>query len=291
MNVTYDDVCDCAEILHERALAVLVQRLAERPADGGLRWRLAEMLRCTGDLSGALREYRRLAEEGPRREAAGYVAGLLAGDASGAGQYDEAAAPAPFVLLDEALDEAQRSSLWGVVEEQRNAFTSSRVFRYDNAYGVVSADRVSRGLHRGELRGIRDWYTERLGRLIEPCLATLGIAPFVPARWELHLLSYGDGDHFSIHTDTLAREGGTRRAVTAVYYFHRTPRRFTGGDVLLFDTDRRAGQMETRFTRLTPEDNSLLIFPSDCYHQVTPVHGPANLEESRFALVAWMHRG
>jgi hypothetical protein len=285
MNVTYDDVCDRAEILHERALAGLVQRLAERPADGELRWRLAEMLRCTGDLSGALREYRRLAEEGPRREAAGYVAGLLAGDAGDTGRYDEAAPPAPFVLLDGALDEAQRSRLWGVVEEQRDAFTSSRV-----SYGVVSADRVSRGLHRGELRGIRDWYIERLGRLIEPSLATLGIAPFVPARWELHLLSYGDGDHFSIHTDTLAREEGSRRVVTAVYYFHRTPRRYTGGDVLLFDTDRRAGRMETRFTRISPEDNRLLIFPSDCYHQVAPVHGPANLEESRFALVAWLHR-
>ena len=64
-----------------------------------------------------------------------------------------------------------------------------------------------------------------------------------------------------------------------------------GDGELLFDTDRRAGRMERRFTRLTPEDNSLLIFPSDCYHQVTPVHGPANLEESHFALVAWMHRG
>ena len=77
--------------------------------------------------------------------------------------------------------------------------------------------------------------------------------------------------------------------MTFVYYFHRQPRRFSGGDLLLFDTDPEQDACGAKYTRIAPSHNSILFFPSACYHQVLPVVCESSDDAGRFTLNGWTH--
>jgi Rps23 Pro-64 3,4-dihydroxylase Tpa1-like proline 4-hydroxylase len=95
----------------------------------------------------------------------------------------------------------------------------------------------------------------------------LGVPWFRLGTIERQLHVHGPGDFFGVHVDngTGATAG---RLVSAVYYFHETPRRFTGGSLWLYDQFDVGGRLYTapRRTVIEPSDNSLVIFPSSVPH-------------------------
>ena len=59
-----------------------------------------------------------------------------------------------------------------------------------------------------------------------------------------------------------------------VYYFHQQPKAFTGGQLQLFDTNTKLNTASTTMTTIEPIHNSLIVFPSNYYHQVCTVNMP-----------------
>ena len=97
------------------------------------------------------------------------------------------------------------------------------------------------------------------------------------------------GGHYKVHQDGGKGVHGTRR-LTYVYYFHRLPKPFAGGDLLLYDTDVQNGGYAAAFTRLEAVDNSIVLFPSEYCHQVTSVRcASPEWGDSRFTLNGWFH--
>jgi SM-20-related protein len=126
-----------------------------------------------------------------------------------------------------------------------------------------------------------------------------GTRPFEVETVELELAAHGDGAFFAHHSDIPFGEGrkpvggdrtGTQdRLVSAVYYFHREPKRFSGGTLRLY----RFGdhQAEGDFIEFEPEQNSLVVFPSWARHEVRRVACPdCAFEDYRFAVNAWLCR-
>ena len=76
------------------------------------------------------------------------------------------------------------------------------------------------------------------------------------------------------------------RKIAFVYFFHRRPRRFSGGDLLLYDTDVDAdAYVSGAFSRIAPLRNSIVFFPSACWHQVTPAqYGTDDFEDGRWVV-------
>ena len=139
-------------------------------------------------------------------------------------------------------------------------------------------------------------FYERLLACWPDTRARLRVPKFAPSLSETHVLLYGDGDFFATHRDT---GPNNLRRVTFVYNLHRTPRRFRGGDLLLYDTHFWPGcgklapwmsQFAETYTRLVPEDNLLVFFPSEFYHEVTPVSGLAgDVAGARVAINGWLN--
>lgn len=285
MKDAFNHVMAQSEKLLTQAQAQLERRLAARPEDAALRRRFAEVLRQRGLLAEAAAQFRRVAEAGTgdKEDEAAYLAALLGGERCTGPFNGGEGTPLPFVYLTDVLTGKERERLWKLALSQREAFEASAVVG-----GVVDTDyRNSHGLHRFNLLApVRAWYLPRLKALLEGRFDHLGEAPFEPSKAEMHLLSYRDGEFFKAHDDN--RRSVTRR-LTAVYYFFRDPKQFSGGDLLLYDTDLENRLPLARFTRLVPENNSLVLFPSSYFHQVTPIHGPREIEDGRFALVTWLH--
>jgi hypothetical protein len=114
-------------------------------------------------------------------------------------------------------------------------------------------------------------------------LAELEIDEFEPTGFEIQLTSHNDGEFFRRHTDscTYATAG---RTVAFVYYLHREPKAFSGGEVVFFGPD---GQTEL----VDPPNDSMLIFDPRTPHEVRPVRCPARrFGNGRFTVNGWVHR-
>ncbi|MEU3479790.1 2OG-Fe(II) oxygenase [Streptomyces sp. NPDC033753] len=105
---------------------------------------------------------------------------------------------------------------------------------------------------------------------------------------------HNDGDYYRPHQDTSA-EYDSRRLLTFVYYLHRTPRPFGGGELRVFDAAlplhmEPTGDWEERTWRdWEPEHDSIVFFLPTAWHEVRPVVCPGGQHaDSRFAVNGWL---
>jgi SM-20-related protein len=120
--------------------------------------------------------------------------------------------------------------------------------------------------------------------------AALRSTPFVTSEVELELAAHNDGAHFTLHSDTYAREQIARgdRMLSAVYYFHRRPRAFEGGALRIHRLGAAPGDAGLD---IEPDDNSLVVFPSWGPHEVITVRcASRRFADSRFAVNCWIYR-
>jgi SM-20-related protein len=153
--------------------------------------------------------------------------------------------------------------------------------------------RRSRSLARAPLEQVWDIFDRRLRTILPFVRQQLQIGWFPLARLERQLIAHGSGGFFAPHVDTGHPKVANRR-ISCVYYFHRNPQRFTGGELKLYDTwvtpygTTGAGT----YTTLGPLDNSMVFFPSDAFHEVCPVQVETDtFGDSRFTLTIWAWKG
>ena len=113
-----------------------------------------------------------------------------------------------------------------------------------------------------------------------------GMTHTAPNSTQTEMVAHGDGAFYRPHTDTFTGDQytpGGRRRLTMVYYFHREPRRFTGGRLRIFDLG--GGQT----IDVEPVHDSLLVFPSTARHEVERVSCPeGGFADGRFAVNIWL---
>ena len=139
----------------------------------------------------------------------------------------------------------------------------------------------------GELKpAFTDAVRAKLGDLCE----AVGIKPFTVAKTEIELVAHGDGGHFQPHIDTYTEENlslvNSDRLLSAVFYFHRQPKAYTGGELAVFPF----GGKEP-FELIEPRLNRLVAFPSFAAHEVRHVSCPSGkFANSRFSINCWFRR-
>lgn len=151
----------------------------------------------------------------------------------------------------------------------------------------------------GEIEGM---LKPRLAEALERITKLTGYSGPTPSSIELELAAHGDGAHYIPHLDIplgkdripLGAWDGEDRALSAVYYFHCEPKRFSGGELRLyrFATAWNCGDADPgSYIDLDPIDNSLVAFPSWAMHEVRPVRCPGGeFKDYRFALNCWYCR-
>jgi SM-20-related protein len=274
-----------ADGFYERAVTALREILAREPRDAQNWQRLVRMSRALGDLRGAHEACEKWADLEPGTPRAAYLSAILSGRNLPAEPLEPGCLPCPFVRIGNFLTEDDHGGLFELACRQREA--------------VVPAT-VGEGVHRPDIRSsklapktgcteIMPWFLPRVRELLPEVLPRLVPQSIKVERIELRMTIHDDGDFYAVHRDTGKAATQTRR-VTCVYYFHRQPAAFTGGDLLLYDTDFKNDVYSSAFTRIQPADNSIVFFPSACVHQVTPIHcASGDPRDGRFTLNGWFH--
>lgn len=190
----------------------------------------------------------------------------------------------PYLILHDVLSGAVVADLLAYVLAHETKFEPAEVGGLRKA--IDPSTRIT-GLLRdlGPFAApVRDLLLARLSDFV----AGLRIAPVMNPDIELQLAAHGDGAFYGRHIDTrTSPDENTRwiRIISAIYYFHIQPKRFSGGALRLFAFDRTAA---ADFVDVEPTHNSLLVFPSWAPHAVQPVQCPTRrFADSRFAINCW----
>jgi Rps23 Pro-64 3,4-dihydroxylase Tpa1-like proline 4-hydroxylase len=111
---------------------------------------------------------------------------------------------------------------------------------------------------------------------------------------EFQLTMNSNGDFYKPHPDTDKKVKIPKirqRKFTLVYYVFNEPKSFTGGDLVIYEKTNEEGKdyNENDFITITPENNMLVMFPSEYWHEVKTVNNDGNLTNNRFTINIWIH--
>jgi Rps23 Pro-64 3,4-dihydroxylase Tpa1-like proline 4-hydroxylase len=203
-------------------------------------------------------------------------------------------APAPVraqcVVLDEFLAPQELNELVDFTLQHEAEFQSSEVISPSGDPGVVDYNhrrsRVLMDLGRHE-----QIILERIRGVLPRVLDQLGVKEFPVRHVETQITASNDGDFFGEHRDD-AQEMIASRNITFVYFFHREPRQFEGGELRLHDS-RWHGEQQVKicgYQSIVPRQNQIVFFPCSLLHEITPVDCASRaFADSRFTLNGWLH--
>ncbi len=201
------------------------------------------------------------------------------------------AASAPIVIeskvlkIQNFLSEAENQQILNYVIENQGEFEDSRIgidepnyrrskiFYYFKDFGELIKKRIKQVLPE-----VRDY---------------LGLPPFEISEIEAQITAHNHQHYYKAHNDNGDSETANR-IISYIYYFHREPKPFTGGQLRIYDTlklSENLYSMPESYTDIPPTNNSIVFFISSCCHEVRPVICPSkNFLDSRFTLNGWIRK-
>lgn len=197
---------------------------------------------------------------------------------------------AQSVVLDEFLAPNELEELTNFALQHQSEFETSEVIAPSGEPGVIDYEhRRSRVLMN--LGKHQEVILERVRGVLPGVLGRLGMEIVPVSRAEAQMTASNDGDFFRAHADDADASIASRR-VTFVYFFHRDPKQFDGGELRLHDTQRRSGGVikAGSYQSISPRQNQIVFFPCSVLHEITPVKCPSKaFADSRFTLNGWLH--
>jgi SM-20-related protein len=192
----------------------------------------------------------------------------------------------PIVRIENFLGEMSATQLLDYAIAHEADFTPSAL----NRKGKSVVDRAARkSMISTRLDRFADVIENGVTNALDSVLRQLKINNLLAHSYELEMVWHGDGGFFKRHIDMVCEEEpSSRRLVSMVYYFHRKPKAFTGGQLRLYPlaTDSES------YHDVEPCSDSALFFPSWFPHEVRPVHCRSRIfGDGRFAINCWVRKG
>ena len=194
--------------------------------------------------------------------------------------------PAPVIIVDDFVGRTGAEHLFQYAIAHESDFGPSKV-----ALGQMSIVDESRRVSKVncDVYPVMPVIEPAIRRAVDEAIPRLGLVNVEPYFLEPQLTWCGNGAFFKIHSDTLSRDGYTnQRVMTIVYYFHKEPKAFTGGQLLLYGLGADANSSPQQ--EIEPRFDRAVFFPSWFPHEVLPVHCSDQFADGRFAISCWVRR-
>ena len=143
-----------------------------------------------------------------------------------------------------------------------------------------------------DLGQYQDLLLDRINEVLPQVLPKLGMDAFEVTGVEAQITASNEGDFFHFHSDN-GSDRVVARHLTFVYFFHREPRGFEGGELRIHDAHLEGNEYvsEGSFQTIVPRQNQIIFFPCELMHEVTAVKCSSQLfADSRFTLNGWLRR-
>lgn len=253
-------------LLFERMENILMLRLANKPKDEIIRNQLAICKRQQGKLDEVRRLYSDLHTDFPQNPDYYFSTQALNGRLEGIMPKEiKALSLSPLVQWPDFLPPTTIQETLDYMCQHQKEFHLAKLM---NKNGKARSDKSIRNNTDLNLKGhsLKGVVRERIRKNIPTLTRQLGLQAFEVSHIEVQLRAYHRGQYFRTHQD-----GGRGRLINFVHFFYPEPKRFTGGDLVIFDTDTKSSTFNHSFTRIIPKHNHIVFFPSNYYHAVLPV--------------------
>lgn len=183
--------------------------------------------------------------------------------------------PPRCLLLEEFLAPAELNALVSYALSHEEHFNVSEVI----SPGVEPGGTVDFEHRRShvllDLGPHYDRLVNHLQTTLPRLLPKLGIKPFPVSRVEVQITASKDGDYFHWHNDNGQDEVSARK-ITFVYFFHREPKSFEGGELRIQSpVTGNAAFGSGNYYTIVPRQNQLVLFDSSLTHEIAPVKCPS----------------
>lgn len=268
----------------------LLSQLEQDPADKGSFHKLGLVYRQSGQLTKAAEIYARLSALDGEDGFADVLWKICSGNSGKDAREFGLIEPARFVVRRDFLSTDARDALLRLFEVKYPEMEELEVtLAHKNSDAEFKLDRSMRNQFGVYCKSdLEEIIQADVMKLFPAFCDALNVQPFLPGRHDLRLDYTPDGGFGKMHQDV-----GFGARLSYLYYFNRQPKKFRGGDLLFFDQNRDTGQpLPHQFTRICHEDNLLLVFPPQYYHQVTRVAAlepPLEAADSRLSVCGFIH--
>ncbi|HET7440752.1 MAG TPA: 2OG-Fe(II) oxygenase [Terriglobales bacterium] len=194
-------------------------------------------------------------------------------------------------MLDEFLVPEELKELTEYALSREADFVLSEVIAPGDAGSLVDYEhRRSRVLM--DVSQHQEVIVQRIKACLPRVLQKLDREQFSVSRVETQMTASNDGDFFRHHNDNGQGEIASRE-LTFVYFFHREPKAFSGGELRIYDSRLENGEYVStgNYHTIVPRQNQIVFFPSALLHEITAVECPSRaFADSRFTVNGWFHR-
>ena len=243
--------------LHAQAATVLQRRAL----DAGALRRLGDIRRGNGDFAAAQEAYRRMCALRPHDVQASWLHAITAGRRLPVPPTGVRAAP--FVRRTNFLTSAEGERLLSWVCAKRERFAPAKVGPSGRRRVDIS-ERYAVAAPPVACKDIAAWFVPKVRAVLPTVSAQLGPHSLDNCGIVLSAMAYLNGGYGRPHCDS--------PPFVCSCYFHAQPRGFSGGDLLLYDTQVGTSEFDFwAFSRLQPTANSIVFHPGAYMHEVTPV--------------------
>lgn len=194
--------------------------------------------------------------------------------------------PPPHHRIPGLMGSAMVERLLELALMQEEKFVPTRV---GNGNGGEVNPSIRSSLLLRDFGGLRVELEARFTAILDEAVRALRLSPIRLHRLELELVAHNEGAFYGEHIDTFTArpDAQSDRALTGVYYFHRPPKAFSGGDLRLHAI-APAADGARHFTDIPPDQDLFVLFPSWVPHEVRKVSCPSGaFADSRFAINCW----
>jgi Rps23 Pro-64 3,4-dihydroxylase Tpa1-like proline 4-hydroxylase len=177
------------------------------------------------------------------------------------------------------LGESFNQTLYRIALSKREYFTRSKTSPSKN----YPDWRRSTVIYDNQLVDVAATLEQAIRLHLPEVEAALAVPPFEISSFEIQLTSHNDGEYYKWHTDNGTRDTAAR-VITFVYYFCGQPKKFSGGELVIYQPDRAPAVID-------PQNDSIVFFRSHTRHEVKAVTCPSEqFEDGRFTLNGWIRR-
>lgn len=198
--------------------------------------------------------------------------------------------PARFMVVDNFLPRHELDELAQYALAHKPEFRLSEVVPTVGASSIDYDFRRSRVLMKLGKHEAR--IVNRMKARMPQVLKKVAHKVFPIAKVDAQITASNNGDFFKMHSDSGERELASRE-ITFVYFFHREPKAFRGGELRIYDSRLENGEYVSAgsYQAIEPKRNRIVFFPSELLHEVMPVACASKaFVDSRFTLNGWFLR-
>lgn len=199
--------------------------------------------------------------------------------------------PCRYVKLDNFLPAEVNQAILEHAIAHQDKFIPSRSYSQNNTEAESLKFRRSLRLDYAYFQEYGSLLREKIAAVAPDIFVKLGIEDFDIQIFEMEMVASHDGCYFTMHADNSYPQTAFRQ-VSCVYYFHREPKPYRGGELRIYDTQRQKPHppiLYGTYDEVIPTNNSIVFFSSSCLHEILPVFSPSQaFADSRFTINTWL---